>query len=143
MDNNVIELLLKENIKKTLENDFFNCYSCTRTWSAWGYDTMSPEDFVPFSQGDGAFEDMAKLIFDDVKLGKIFDIDTINTFFENLNYELYYNENIENFSSEYFHEDYFCYISIEATSQKILDLVDFTQTITNKPEEKNVKKLSM
>ena len=99
--------------------------------------------FIPFSQGDGAFEDIAKLLFDEVKVGKIFDLETINNFFENLNYELYYNDNLDNFSSEYFHEDFYSYIYLDATQQKILDLVDFTQSITLKPEEKNIKKLSM
>ena len=39
-------------------------YTCTRVWSAWGYGTMSQDDFHLAAEDDDIVSDTAKKLFD-------------------------------------------------------------------------------
>lgn len=104
------KILIKELIKETFEN----CYSCTREWSAWSYGTMTDDDFLSVPEDEELLEEITGSFVDMIKeKGRINEND-INTFFENLDYTIYYNEDIyRNFDSIFFKDDYLGYIDLD------------------------------
>ena len=103
-----------EKISELLENNMNDVYACTRVWSAWSYNTMSLDDFLPFKEDDELIADFKEFL--DKK--NTVTIDDLVEFFEN--YEGYYNEDIENnFESHCFHDDYLEYSNLEDMAEEI------------------------
>lgn len=99
---------------KKFEEAFENCFACTRVWSAWGYNTMSLNDFIAFDRDDESFNEVRTEVKKMLN-ATLYKEDEILNIIENLvtNYELFYNRDIENnFSSEYFSDDIFSYIDL-------------------------------
>lgn len=103
-----------KNIAEIIENNMDDVYACTRVWSAWSYNTMSLDDFLPFKEDDELIADFKEFL--DKK--NTVTIDDLVEFFEN--YEGYYNEDIENnFESHCFHDDYLEYSNLEDMAEEI------------------------
>lgn len=103
-----------EKISELLENNMNDVYACTRVWSAWSYNTMSLDDFLPFKEDDELIADFKEFL--DKKNNVT--VDDLVEFFEN--YEGYYNEDIENnFESHCFHDDYLEYSNLEDMAEEI------------------------
>lgn len=106
-----------KNIAEILENNMDDVYACTRVWSAWSYNTMSLDDFLPFKEDDELIEDFKNFLEQKDKV----TVDELTGFFEG--YEGYYNDNIEdNFESHCFHDDYLEYSDIENMAAEINEI---------------------
>ena len=79
-----------KNIAEIIENNMNDVYACTRVWSAWSYNTMSLDDFLPFKEDDELIADFKDFL--DKKNNVT--VDDLVGFFEN--YEGYYNDDIDN-----------------------------------------------
>jgi len=114
------EYIVKKELAKNefdiqMQSTFKRCYSCTRVWSAWSYDTMSQDDFNEMAFGDEAFDEFYNHLHKMLCHFKIESIEYFIAVIENqLNqYELFYNEDIESrFDSIYFDNDIFNYLDI-------------------------------
>ena len=114
-------LTKKDKVRNILQENFQDIYSCTRVWSAWGYQTMSIDDFIPFSEDDEALNEVVDTIVDN----KLKTIEDIYGVFEN--YQMYHNDNIDdNFESVFFHDDYLEYVDLEVVSKQL------REALTNK-----------
>ncbi len=103
-----------KNIAEIIENNMDDVYACTRVWSAWSYNTMSLDDFLPFKEDDELIADFKDFL--DKKNNVT--VDDLVVFFEN--YEGYYNDDIENnFESHCFHDDYLEYSNLEDMAEEI------------------------
>jgi hypothetical protein len=108
----------KDEISEQLNSSFSNIYGCTRVWKAWSYDTMTLDDFPPFQKGDEAYDEM-KVKFDQI-IKSVKNTDELHEFFIDLDYDLYYNSDIEsNFESNFFHQDYLDYVDLSTLMEKI------------------------
>lgn len=102
-------------IKSLLKNTLTDCYVCTRVWSAWSYNTMSKDDFIPIQEDEDLLEEM---LFDfknhiKSKENKI-TLENIDDYYNNFQYEIYYNSDIDNyFESYYFKNDYLSYVDLD------------------------------
>lgn len=107
-------LTKKDKVKNILQENFQDIFSCTRVWSAWGYGTMSLEDFIPFSEDEEALDE----IVDNIVSNKLKTVDEVSAVFEN--YEMYYNSDIDNnFESHCFHDDYLEYVDLDNVSKQL------------------------
>jgi hypothetical protein len=104
----------EQQISELIENNMNDVFACTRVWSAWSYNTMSLDDFLPFKEDDELIADFKDFLDkkNNVTVDDLFD------FFEN--YEGYYNDDIENnFESHCFHDDYLEYSNLEDMAEEI------------------------
>ena len=107
---------LKKEALESMDSVFKDCYYCTRVWSAWSYDTMTTNDFTPFDKDDESFlecfDDLINSIHSTAFISKeVFNERVIDIMSD---YELYYNENIDNdFSSDSFYDDVFDIINLD------------------------------
>ncbi len=114
-----------KNIAEIIENNMDDVYACTRVWSAWSYNTMSLDDFLPFKEDDELIADFKDFL--DKKNNVT--VDDLVEFFEN--YEGYYNEDIENnFESHCFHDDYLEYSNLE-------DMAEYINTLKQAEKKTN------
>lgn len=97
-----------EKLEQELSKSFNNVYSCTRVWSAWSYDTMTVDDFAPFEKGDEAFDEFSTNFKAALLLEKIDNKDKFYDFIEKQVgvYELFYNDDLNDFHSQAFSEDF-------------------------------------
>jgi hypothetical protein len=103
-----------KNIAEIIENNMNDVYACTRVWSAWSYNTMSLDDFLPFKEDDELIADFKDFL--DKKNNVT--VDDLVGFFEN--YEGYYNDDIDNnFESHCFHDDYLEYSNLDNMAEEI------------------------
>lgn len=98
-------LIIKENLKESL----IDCFSCSRSWSGWSYETMSQDDFHHLPEDEDLITELAESmlpLYDDKDSDKTLDV---------FGYvEIYYNNNIENqFYIDAFHDDFMEYIDVE------------------------------
>lgn len=104
----------KEKVKDILMENFNDIYHCTRVWSAWGYNTMTHDDFVLFEEEDEALDEIVEKII----TNKAQNIDDLQAIFEN--YEMYHNDDIDNnFDSNFFDSQYLDYVDLETISQQL------------------------
>lgn len=107
---------LEKKAFETMELTFENCFSCNRTWSAWSYDTMSVDDFIPFDRGDESFIECFNSIKEFSKNNTLKNEDefydkVVNIISDNT---LYFNDNIDNdFSSNSFNDDIFGIVDLK------------------------------
>lgn len=109
IDDVKVKLESNEALDKALSDSFSGVFSCTRVLSAWGYNTMSPDDFAPFEKGDEAFDEFSKNIKKALTNEKVDNMDKLYDFIgKQLEaYELFYNPNIDSeFYPEAFREDF-------------------------------------
>jgi valyl-tRNA synthetase len=107
----------EQQIAELIENNMNDVFACTRVWSAWSYNTMSLDDFLPFKEDDELIADFKEFL--DKKSNVT--VDDLVEFFEN--YEGYYNDDIENnFESHCFHDDYLEYCDMDTMANDINEL---------------------
>lgn len=54
---------MREEIIKILDGWFKDAYFCTKVWEAWGYNTMTQNDFVPVDDEiEEAADEIIKII---------------------------------------------------------------------------------
>lgn len=109
------KIAMTENLSIIFEKTFANCYSCGRVWSAWGYNTMSHDDFFHFEQGDEAYEEAFAHFKRRINLTDCSNFDDFIDLIEKViaPYTLLYNSDIESkFDSCYFDEDILSHISL-------------------------------
>jgi uncharacterized protein YpuA (DUF1002 family) len=130
---------LEDNMIKSMEITFEQCYSCTRTWSAWSYNTMTQNDFVPFDKDDEAFSEC----FTDIKNSIIKQpFKTEEEFYDRVidkvsNYTLYFNENMDRrFCSEAFNADVCDIVDLKDMYEKFKNFQDVLKEEI-KPTKKN------
>jgi hypothetical protein len=68
----------EKDITEILENNMDNVFACTRVWSAWSYNTMSQDDFLPFKEDEDFINDFKNFLEDKDKI----TIDELVGFFE-------------------------------------------------------------
>lgn len=108
--------MLKKEALDSMESVFKNCYSCTRVWSAWSYDTMTIDDFTPFDKDDESFLECFDSLIDSINntefISKEVFYDAVIDIISD--YDLYYNDDIDNnFSSGSFNNDVFEEINLD------------------------------
>lgn len=117
-----IEKIEKILIKEIMKETFDNCYSCFREWSAWSYGTMTDEDFLNVAEDEELLEEISESFINMTKEKNEIDEEDINNFFENLEYQFYYNEDIDrNFDSIFFKDDYLSYIDLDAIKNLVVE----------------------
>lgn len=108
--------MINNSIMQQFSSFFENIYFCDRAWSAWGYGTMTQNDFLPISEDEEYLKDILKDI-----LKKEITSENIEEAFNNT--EAYFCDDIENcFSQEYFAEDFLSYIDWEELVPFLLKL---------------------
>lgn len=135
---NNLNRLKQEAVKIAIKTDFEDCYSCCRVWSAWSYNTMSQDDFIPVSDDPDVLEEISESIVQ--KINDNADFESILSVFDD--YVFYYNNNIENnFDSMSFHEDYFDYIDVSSLKEllpekdfSLKDINDYYSSFKSKKE---------
>lgn len=101
-------------IVKLLRENFSDVFSCTRTWSAWSYETMVADDFVSLSDDEDLIHEIA------LELSQHKDIESFLEVFDN--YKLYYNEDIyRNFHSIAFKDDWTQYYDLEEIFKELFN----------------------
>lgn len=103
-----------DQVADLFSNHLDSVYSCTRVWSAWGYGTMSKDDFILFSEDDDIINEFKEFINSKNSI----DIDALEDALAQ--YEGFYNPNIEdNFDSDCFDEDFLSHCDLEAMANDI------------------------
>lgn len=118
------KIAAKENLEQVFEETFMNCYSCIRVWSAWGYNTMSHDDFFHFEKGDEVYEESLEHLKRKINLIDCSNIDSFIHVIEKImeNYSLFYNHDIDNnFDSVYFYEDILSCVSLENLHMAVIE----------------------
>lgn len=112
-------IMVKDNIKNIIRENFGEVYLATRVWSAWSYGTMSVDDFVPLSEDEYIIDELTD------KLIKSKNKDEIYGAFQE--YELYYNNDIENdFNPDSFDDDWLYdrdIVDMESISERIMSVI--------------------
>ncbi len=114
---------IKDKIKKICQEEFAYVFFCERVWSAWSYDTMTIDDFIPIFDDEELLDEFVNL----VQVTKHLSFGDIEIFFEKI--EAYYNSDIDySFDKEYFAEDWIAYIELEDFFEQI-KAIKYTEKI--------------
>lgn len=142
IDDVKVKLESSETLDKALSDSFSGVFSCTRVLSAWGHNTMTPDDFAPFEKGDEAFDEFSKNIKKALTTEKVDNMDKLYDFIgKQLEvYELFYNPNIDSeFYPDAFREDFIGELDFDKVLPAIKKYQEVNFQKVDEPKIKTVK----
>ncbi len=109
---------------------YFNeCYFCTRVWSAWGYNTMKPDDFCGVEDDEDYLDEFKDMIFDLTE--KFYDETRLKTELRDSLYQILdgLNYSESNWEEDSFNEDDFTLMTeeTEIIEDMVLNLSRFIE----------------